>query len=100
VLFSLGGSGGIRTHVPGTDNRISSAARYDHFDTLPYYIVVYDVLAAVYKIRATLSRDFEISLPIAASNDYYSTPRRRLQAQIEKELLCQPASSKIGIVFF
>ena len=32
----VGGEGGIRTHVPGTDNRISSAARYDHFDTAPY----------------------------------------------------------------
>ena len=32
----VGGEGGIRTHVPGTDNRISSAARYDHFDTSPY----------------------------------------------------------------
>ena len=33
---SLGGEDEIRTHVPGiTDNRISSAARYDHFDTSP-----------------------------------------------------------------
>ena len=31
-----GGSGGIRTHEPKKDYRISSAARYDHFDTLPY----------------------------------------------------------------
>ena len=38
TLFRFGGSGGIRTHVPGTDNRISSAARYDHFDTLPYSV--------------------------------------------------------------
>ena len=32
----FGGKDGIRTHVPGiTDNCISSAARYDHFDTFP-----------------------------------------------------------------
>ena len=31
----FGGKNGIRTHVPETDNRISSAARYDHFDTFP-----------------------------------------------------------------
>ncbi len=29
------GECGIRTHVPETDNRISSAARYDHFDNSP-----------------------------------------------------------------
>ncbi len=36
VQFPTGGSGGIRTHEPKKDYRISSAARYDHFDTLPY----------------------------------------------------------------
>ena len=29
------GASGIRTHVPKKDNRISSAARYDHFDIAP-----------------------------------------------------------------
>ena len=33
--FFDSGDGGIRTHVPKKDNRISSAARYDHFDTSP-----------------------------------------------------------------
>ena len=33
---AFGGSGGIRTLVPDhSDNRISSAAHYDRFDTLP-----------------------------------------------------------------
>ncbi len=33
-----GGRDGIRTHVPPIgDNRISSAGRYNHFDTLPYH---------------------------------------------------------------
>ena len=58
AFFSLGGSGGIRTHVPGTDNRISSAARYDHFDTLPYELAA-----------------------LAASNIYHNTSRYGLQAQ-------------------
>ena len=30
------GECGIRTHVPKKGNRISSAARYDHFDNSPY----------------------------------------------------------------
>lgn len=36
VDCSTGGRDGIRTHVPlEGDNRISSAGRYNHFDTLP-----------------------------------------------------------------
>ena len=36
VQFICGGRDGIRTHVPlEGDNRISSAGRYNHFDTLP-----------------------------------------------------------------
>ena len=39
VQFPFGGRDGIRTHVPlEGDNRISSAGRYNHFDTLPYFI--------------------------------------------------------------
>ncbi len=37
--FYFGGDGGIRTHVPLTDNLISSQARYDHFDTSPTEIL-------------------------------------------------------------
>ena len=37
-FISYGGECGIRTHVPKKDNRISSAARYNHFDNSPYLI--------------------------------------------------------------
>ena len=44
AFFSLfvpfDGECGIRTHVPKKDNRISSAARYDHFDNSPYIVVL------------------------------------------------------------
>ena len=40
-----GGEGGIRTHVPKKDNRISSAARYDHFDTSPLgHTATFDII--------------------------------------------------------
>ncbi len=35
-VSTLAGSGGIRTHEPVRDYLISSQARYDHFDTLPF----------------------------------------------------------------
>ena len=34
----INGESGIRTHAPKKDDRISSAARYDHFDISPYSI--------------------------------------------------------------
>ena len=37
--FVFSGESGIRTHAPKKDDRISSAARYDHFDISPYSIV-------------------------------------------------------------
>ena len=38
---AFGGSGGIRTHVPDySDNRISSAAHCDRFDTLPTRTII------------------------------------------------------------
>ena len=41
----IGGRDGIRTHVPlEGDNRISSAGRYNHFDTLPYNCLFYVTL--------------------------------------------------------
>ncbi len=35
MLFFRSGDGGIRTRVPEKGKRISSAPRYDHFDTSP-----------------------------------------------------------------
>ena len=38
-IDSIGGEGGIRTHVPElTDHLISSQRRYDHFGTSPQFL--------------------------------------------------------------
>lgn len=49
--FFKSGVDGIRTHAPGTDDRISSAARYDLFDTTPKIRKLYVCTASLYYHR-------------------------------------------------
>ena len=81
----MSGESGIRTHAPKKDDRISSAARYDHFDISPYSVIVRNALH--------LRKHYDIV-------SYYSTNSReksslpRLQLDRSSTPLIFPQSSE------